>query len=83
MATHRRGQYYGWMRISNEVLASSLHEDMVQLVKAYARLGFKQVHNGEQGFEELWRDVFQLGESQVRPLVSRTLALVPTHRLPE
>jgi hypothetical protein len=72
------------MTIANEVLAASIHRDLMLLIKAYARMGFKEVHSGsETGFDELWRDCFQIGKSEAKQPVQRTLALVPTQTSPE
>ena len=48
-----------------EVILKAAQRDMGLLLKEYARVGYRQVHNGsDEGFDEFWRRAFDADVSQ-------------------
>jgi hypothetical protein len=51
-----------------ENLRAVAHQDMISLLKEYARIGFREVHDGtDKGFEELWQKARVSDHVQEKP----------------
>jgi hypothetical protein len=79
-------------RIKDEVIAAAAHQDIMLLIKQYARTGYEQTTGSSEGFEGLWRGDFA-ADDEVKPrslvglpstlLKPRASALDSTHTYPE
>ena len=51
-----------------ERIVNAIRAEMTLLIKQYARIGYKSVHEGEDDkFEELWGQLFDPDRSGVKP----------------
>lgn len=58
-------KYKMFNKEDEEAILKAVQRDMRSLLKEYARVGYKQVHDGsDEGFEEFWYRAFHADVSE-------------------